>query len=116
MRKSHMKKNMLKMDRYHFVIIMCQHCAHYKAYKMDFGPSFFLPDFYPPNVATMGLNKLWMPSSKHKCCLLMTKKFTTMVRSKDNNPQNDNPIINVFGNLHTNLASSLKRFIIYIQQ
>jgi len=33
------------MDRYYFVIIMCQHCAHCKTCKMDFGPSFFLSNF-----------------------------------------------------------------------
>ncbi len=92
---------MLKMDRYHFFIIMCQHRAHYKACKMDFGPRFFLAIFRSTqpcqdpidifNVATMGLNKLWMPSSRHKCCFFMEKLFTIMVWSKDNNPQNDNP-------------------------
>jgi len=50
MHKSHMKK-LLKMDRFHLVIIMCQHCAHYKAYKMDVGPIFFLSSFGPPNHA-----------------------------------------------------------------
>jgi len=39
-----------------------------------------------------------------------------MVQSKDNNPQDDSPIINVFGNLHTNLVSSLDCLITYIQQ
>jgi hypothetical protein len=39
------------MDRYHFVIIMCQHYAHYKACKMDFMPSFFLLGFGPSNHA-----------------------------------------------------------------
>jgi hypothetical protein len=28
------------MDRYHFVIIMCQHCAHYKATKWTLGQVF----------------------------------------------------------------------------
>jgi hypothetical protein len=40
---------LLGMDKYHLVIIMCQHCACYKSCKMDFGPSFFLLDFGPPN-------------------------------------------------------------------
>jgi len=31
MHKSHMEFFLLRMDRYHFVIIMCQHWAHYKA-------------------------------------------------------------------------------------
>jgi hypothetical protein len=44
-------EKLLKMDRFHLVIIMCQHCAHYKACKMDFGPSFFLSNFGPPNHA-----------------------------------------------------------------
>jgi hypothetical protein len=115
---------MLKMDRYHFFIIMCQHRAHYKACKMDFGPRFFLAIFRSTqpcqdpidifNVATMGLNKLWMPSSRHKCCFFMEKLFTIMVWSKDNNPQNDNPIINVFGNLHKDLGSSLKQTFHYL--
>ncbi len=40
-----------RMDRFHFVIIMCQHYAHCKVCKMDFGPSFSLLDFGPPNHA-----------------------------------------------------------------
>ncbi len=49
MYKSHMEKKLLEIDRYHHVIIMCQHYAHCKACKMDFGPSYFLPIFGPPN-------------------------------------------------------------------
>jgi hypothetical protein len=39
-----------------------------------------------------------------------------MVWSRDNNPQDDSPIINVFGNLHIDLVLSLDCLITYIQQ
>jgi len=41
MHKSHMQKKLPRMDRYHLVIILCQHYAHCKAYKFDFGPIIF---------------------------------------------------------------------------
>lgn len=35
------------MGRYQPIITICQHCAHYKAYKMDLGPSFVFARFWP---------------------------------------------------------------------
>ncbi len=46
-----MQKKLPRMDRYHLVIILCQHYAHCKAYKFDFGPNYFLSCFGPPNHA-----------------------------------------------------------------
>jgi len=43
-------KKLLVMDRYHLAIIMCQHCAHYKSCKMNFGPSSFLLDLVHPTM------------------------------------------------------------------
>jgi len=43
-------KQLLIMDKYHLAIIVCQHCAHYKSCKMNFGPSFFLSDLVHPTM------------------------------------------------------------------
>jgi len=45
----------------------------------------------------------------------MTKLFIAMIYSRDNIPPSDKPIINMLGDLHTNLVSSLDCFIITIQ-
>jgi hypothetical protein len=64
-------------------------------------------------VAMVGLNQLWVPSTLMKYCALMTKLLITMVRSRDNNPVDDKPIINVLGNLHSDLADALDDFVFY---
>jgi hypothetical protein len=47
--------------------------------------------------------------------MLMTKLFITMIRSKDSNLVDDKPFVNVFGNLHLDLANVLENLISYIQ-
>jgi hypothetical protein len=47
---------LLIMDRYHFVIVMCRRCAHCKACKMDFGPSFFFVEFWSTQLCQDSLN------------------------------------------------------------
>ncbi|CAK9866998.1 unnamed protein product [Sphagnum jensenii] len=65
-------------------------------------------------MATMGLNQLWVPSTIHKYCTLMAKLLITMVRSKDGSPMDDKPFVNVFGDLHPDLANALDHLISYI--
>jgi len=66
-------------------------------------------------VATVGLNQLWVPSTLKKYCTLMTKLLITMVRSRDNNPVDDKPFVNVLGNLHSDLGDALDNFVSYIR-
>jgi hypothetical protein len=66
-------------------------------------------------VATVGLNQLWVPSTVSKYCALMTKLLIAMVRSRDSSPTDDKPFVNVLGELHSDLANALDRFISYIQ-
>jgi hypothetical protein len=47
--------------------------------------------------------------------MLMTKLLITMIRSKDSNLVDDKPFVNVFGNLHLDLANALENLISYIQ-
>jgi hypothetical protein len=65
-------------------------------------------------VATMGLNQLWVPSTISKYCMLMTKLLVTMVRSRDSAPVNDEPFVNVLGDLHSDLGDALENLISYI--
>jgi len=67
------------------------------------------------HVATMKFNQLWVPSTINKYCMLMTKLFIIMVRSRDNNLVDDKPFVNVLDNLHLDLANALENFISYIQ-
>jgi hypothetical protein len=67
------------------------------------------------SVTTVGLNELWMPSSKNKYCVFMIKLFNTMIQSRDENPSHDKHAANVLGDLHTNLTSSFD-LITFIQQ
>jgi hypothetical protein len=64
-------------------------------------------------LATMGLNKLWVPSTISKYCMLMTKLLTTMVQSRDSAPVDDEPFVNVLGNLHSDLGNALDNLISY---
>jgi hypothetical protein len=41
----------LRMVKYHPIMIFCQHYAKCKFCKMEFGPSFFMLGFGPPNHA-----------------------------------------------------------------
>jgi hypothetical protein len=66
-------------------------------------------------VATVGLNQLWVPSTIKKYCTLMTKLLITMVRSRDNSPVDDKPVVNVLGNLHSDLRDALDNFVSYIR-
>jgi len=65
-------------------------------------------------LATVGLNQLWVPSTISKYCMLMTKLLTTMVRSKDSAPVDDEPFVNVLGDLHPDLGDALENFISHI--
>jgi len=58
--------------------------------------------------ATVGLNQLWVPSIINKYCMLMTKLLTTMVRSKDNAPVDDEPFVNVLGDALENFISHIR--------
>ncbi len=66
-------------------------------------------------VATVGFNPLWVPSTIHAYCALMAKLFITMVRSKDGSPVDDEPFVNVLGDLHPNLANALDRLLFHIR-
>jgi hypothetical protein len=66
-------------------------------------------------VAIVGFNQLWVPSTISKYCMVMTKLFITMVWSRDSNPTDDKPFVNVRGNLYSNLRDALKNLIYYIQ-
>jgi hypothetical protein len=65
-------------------------------------------------LAKVGLNELWVPSTINKYCALMTKLFTIMIRSRDNSPLGDKPIISVLSDLHTDLTSLFDRSILTI--
>jgi len=47
--------------------------------------------------------------------MLMTKLLTTMVRSKDNALVDDEPFVNVLGDLHSDIGDALENLISYIQ-
>jgi hypothetical protein len=66
-------------------------------------------------VATVGLNHLWVPSTISKYCMLMTKLFVTMVRSRDSSPVDDKSFVNVLGDLHSDLGDALENLISYIR-
>jgi hypothetical protein len=66
-------------------------------------------------VATVGLNQLWVPSTIKKYCTLMTKLLITMVWSRGNSPVDDKPVVNVLGNLHSDLRDALDNFVSYIR-
>jgi hypothetical protein len=65
-------------------------------------------------VAIVGLNQFWVPSIISKYCM-MNKFLITMIQSRDNNPVDDKPFINVIGNLHLDLTNALENLISYIQ-
>jgi hypothetical protein len=66
-------------------------------------------------VATVVLNQLWVPSTVSKYCTLMTKLLIALVRSRDSSPTDDKPFVNVFGQLHSDLADAFDRLISYIR-
>jgi hypothetical protein len=66
-------------------------------------------------LAKVGFNELWVPSTRSKYYALMTKLFIAMIRSRDNSFLGVKPIINVFGDLHIDMASSLDCLIVTIQ-
>jgi hypothetical protein len=66
-------------------------------------------------MATVGFNQLWVPSTIHNYCTQMAKLFITMVRSRDGSPVDDKPFVNVFGDLHPDLANALDHLISYIR-
>jgi hypothetical protein len=47
--------------------------------------------------------------------MLMTKLLTTMVRSRDSAPVDDEPFVNVLGHLHSNLEDALENLIFHIR-
>ncbi len=59
-------------------------------------------------LATVGLNQLWVLSTISKYCMLMTKMLITMVRTRDSAPVDDEPFVNVLGNLHPDLGDALR--------
>jgi len=63
----------------------------------------------------MGFNQLWVPSTVSKYYMLMTKLLIAMVRSRDSNPTDDKPFVNVLSQSHLDLANALDRLISYIQ-
>jgi hypothetical protein len=67
------------------------------------------------HVATVGFNQLSVPSIISKYCLLMNRLLIIMVRSRDSNPVDDKPFVNVINNLHLDLANALENLISYIQ-
>jgi hypothetical protein len=66
-------------------------------------------------VATVGFNPLWVPSTIHAYCPLMAKLFITMVRSRDGSPVDNEPFVNVLGDLHLDLANALDRLLSHIR-
>jgi hypothetical protein len=66
-------------------------------------------------LATVGLNQLWVPSIISKYCMLTTKLLITMVRSRDIAPVDDEPFVNVLGDLHSDLGDALENLISYIR-
>jgi hypothetical protein len=47
--------------------------------------------------------------------MLMTKLLTRMVRSKDSAPVDDEPFVNVLGDLHPDLGDALENLISHIR-
>ncbi|CAK9868446.1 unnamed protein product [Sphagnum jensenii] len=66
-------------------------------------------------MATVGFNQLWVPSTIHAYCALMAKLFITMVRSRDGSPVDDEPFVNVLGDLHPDLLNALDRLLSHIR-
>jgi len=66
-------------------------------------------------LAMVGLNQLWVPSMISKYWMLMTKLFTMMVRSRDSAPVDDEPFVNVLGNLHPDFEGALENLIFHIR-
>jgi hypothetical protein len=66
-------------------------------------------------LATVGLKQLWVPSTISKYCMLMTKLLTMMVRSRDSAPVDDEPFVNVLGNLHPDFEDALENLISHIR-
>jgi hypothetical protein len=66
-------------------------------------------------VATVGFNHLWVSSTITKYCMLMNKLLITMVRSRDSGPMDDKPLVNVLGDLHSDLGNVLENLISYIR-
>ncbi len=66
-------------------------------------------------LAAVGLNQLWVPSTITRYCTLMTKLLTMMVRSRDSAPVDDEPFVNVLGDLHSNLGDALENLISHIR-
>ncbi len=66
-------------------------------------------------LAMVGLNQLWVPSTVTRYSTLMTKFLTMMVRSRDSTPVDDEPFVNVLGNLHSDLGDALENFIFHIR-
>jgi hypothetical protein len=62
------------------------------------------------HVATMGLNQLWLPSTISKYYMLMNKLFITMVRSRDKNPVDDKPFVNVFWQFAFGFSKCIREF------
>jgi hypothetical protein len=50
-------------------------------------------------LAEVGFNQLWVPSTISRYCMLMTKLLTMMVRSRDSALVDDEPFVNVLGDL-----------------
>jgi hypothetical protein len=67
------------------------------------------------HLAIVGLGELWVPSTRMKYNMLMTKLFTIMVQLRDNNSLDDKPIVNVLNDLHLGLANALDSFISYVR-
>jgi hypothetical protein len=66
-------------------------------------------------LAMVGLNQLWVPSTISKYCMLMIKLLATMVRSRDSAPVDDEPVVNVLGDLHPDLGHALENLISHIR-
>ncbi len=66
-------------------------------------------------LATVGFNQLWVPSTISQYCMLMTKLLTTMVQSRESAPVDDEPFVNVLGNLHPDLGDALENLISHIR-
>jgi hypothetical protein len=54
-------------------------------------------------------------STISKYCMLMTKLLTMMVRSRDTAPVDDEPFVNVLGDLHPDLRDALENLISHIR-
>jgi hypothetical protein len=63
----------------------------------------------------VGLNQLLVPSTISRYSMLMTKLLTMMVRSRDNAPVDDEPFVNVLGDLHSDLEDALENLISHIR-